>query len=298
MSTVTPYLDSSVVSCGPMQPVLENGWSILPAPVPAPVIVPTQPYFALGTQLFPSQQLAAMVPAQPFSIVVQAQPELSRAVYANQIEVELGSRNITLPSNDFIDVEQLEHQLGAASPSQAGGKAEKKPKKPKRKQEDKEVVKTTPPAAKEGKSAAPQVKQTLTAITEGIAQVFNSTGKAAIPAGELKDEVDKVAGYSTAIETYARAGTFKPAKNCGAELAAFIQLIKAKIDPFFVELEAPFTVRRVEKAVKAVKAGKVEKTEKLEKEKRKKWVPAATTKPVAESAPAEAPSGPEGAKAE
>eukprot|EP00667_Euglena_gracilis_P009799 EG_transcript_9963 len=271
-----------------MQPVLENGWSIPPAPVLAPVVVPTaQPYFAVGPQLFPAQQLAAMVSPQPFSIVVQPQPDLSGAVYANQIEVELGSRAITLPSTEFIDVEQLEHQLGAApTPAPAAPeapKAEKKPKKPKKK-EDKEAAKAAP--KKEG---IPQAKQTLAAITDGIAQVFNSSGKAAIPAGELKVAVEKVVGYAAVIEAYARAGTFKPAANCGPELAAFIQLIKARIDAFFVELEAPFAVRRVEKAKKPEKSEKVEKAEKPAKEKKKKWVPATTAVPTEAPAAAAVP---------
>ena len=179
MSVITPFVDSSVLSCGAMQPNFEgrpraapsSGTPPIPLFVPpretsTPVVVsnpvqvvpqvveianpalqsfpaayaipsvyPYQVAFPVAQQATIAQQglqmqlqassLQAWFPTQQFAVaktapvvaagtvpILQPQPDMTQACYANQIETELGGRPLTLPSDECLDVEALEESLG------------------------------------------------------------------------------------------------------------------------------------------------------------------------------------------
>uniref|UniRef100_A0A7S1JIH1 Uncharacterized protein n=1 Tax=Eutreptiella gymnastica TaxID=73025 RepID=A0A7S1JIH1_9EUGL len=179
MSVFTPFVDSSVLSCGAMQPIAESrprgapsgaappvplfvppavpnfvpaatlltpfGFAVPPVieiengrggvqtiQVPVGFQVPTLTGLGWGASSFPAQQLANMQTLQAMSATSDV-PTPDKVLYANQLEVELGTRGIEVPSG-FMDVEQLEKSLGIVeskskvtkAKKQKEGKAEKK----------------------------------------------------------------------------------------------------------------------------------------------------------------------------
>lgn len=180
MSVFTPFVDSSVLSCGAMQPIAETRPRGAPlgaappvplfVPPPIPTIVPAAtlmtpfglavppvieidngrggvqtfqlplgfqppdlPGLGWGANSFPAQQLANMVTAMQTMSATSDVPTPDKVLYANQLEVELGTRSIEVPSG-FMDVEQLEQSLGitdskskvAKTKRQKEGKSENK----------------------------------------------------------------------------------------------------------------------------------------------------------------------------
>jgi len=256
MAMFAPFVDKSVVRCGPMKPLHgAQPWAdpVLPLPLPAAA---SQPLW------YPAPQpLGSMAPGFPAGVVLAptAGP-LPDAVYANQLEVELGGRALTLPTRACLDVEALEQQLGVAPKGEDGKAARRRNKKPPPSGPKTDAAGSVTPDA--------EAEAALEALTAAVEAAFAAKGGAKvwpIPAEELKATVASTPGYALVLRTYAAPGSYKAVKGAIDDLAAFVHVIKTRMDEFFVEMESPFPVRRAEK--------------------KKRWVPAPADQADAKGSP-------------